>query len=52
VDLSETCRVLYQINLRHSHLIGFYYNNASAVAAGTCVWLCYSSAALFMSLNS
>jgi len=34
------------------HLVGFYCKNASAVATGTCVWLCYSSAALCMSWSS
>ena len=27
VDLSEICRVLYQINMRNSATLGFYYNN-------------------------
>jgi len=28
VDLSETCRVLYEINLRNGDLVGFYYKNS------------------------
>jgi len=38
VDLSETCRVLYQINMRTVRLFGFHYKNTSRCAV---LWVSY-----------
>jgi hypothetical protein len=53
VDIFETCRVLYQINLRNMHLVGFQYKNIHDAQSSKCqIWHIFLSRLLILRVES